>query len=404
MSASNATPKPKASRRTKSSKPGIYYRLRADGRRQYEFVYRGAEARQIWVGGFATIADADDARGEVLRRIRKGERVAPVKVKFGEYAEQWLKSQTQLRDSTLARYQWAISTHLVPRFGRLKLAEISDDAIACLIGDMRQQGYAPATTKAVLGPLSLILGQAVRRGSIGHNAVASLERRERPKGERRVMRILSREDIGALLEATAAKHRPLIATLIFGGMRVSEALGLAWQDIDLERGQIHVRGQLDHKSRVRAATKTASSMRSVVLMPALGRMLAEHRLGSMFSADNDPVFCSNVGTSMNRDNVRSRILRPAVKRAGLAGQGRPVLRTHDLRHCFASLLIAGGADVVFVASQLGHSNPAVTLSTYSHLFDAHEHGARMASILEDVNDRENSPGAIVRIPHPRRGG
>lgn len=136
----------------------------------------------------------------------------------------------------------SVSTLCRASVGSIKLAEISDDAVACLIGDMREQGYAPATTKAVLGPLSLILGQAVRCGRIGHNAVASLERRERPKGERRPMRILSREEMGALIEATVPQHRLLIGTLTFGGMRVGEALGLSWTDIDLERGQIHVPG------------------------------------------------------------------------------------------------------------------------------------------------------------------
>jgi integrase len=86
---------------------------------------------------------------------------------------------------------------------------------------------------------------------------------------------------------------------------------------------------------------------------------------------------------MNRDNVRTRILAPAVKRAELDRDGKPKLRTHDLRHSFASLLIAHGASVVFVASQLGHSSPSVTLSVYAHLFDERDHAERMAAILED---------------------
>lgn len=133
----------------------------------------------------------------------------------------------------------------------------------------------------------------------------------------------------------------------------------------------------------RAGSPRACSTRAVVMMPALGRMLAQHRLASAFSGETDPVFATARGTTMNRDNVRSRILAPAVEGAELNGQGRPRLRTHDLRHTFASLLIAGSASIVFVASQLGHSSPTVTLSTYAHLFDERDHGARMATILED---------------------
>jgi integrase len=55
---------------------------------------------------------------------------------------------------------------------------------------------------------------------------------------------------------------------------------------------------------------------------------------------------------------------------------------HDLRHCFASMLIAAGADVVFVARQLGHANPAITLRVYAHLFDSEAQGTRMRDALK----------------------
>jgi integrase len=383
MSSTEPNSSPKLSRRTRSRTPGIYYREDRKGRRVYEFVYRDVTGRQRWTGGFLTIKEAEDARGEVLRRIRRGERVQPIRSTFVDFANQWLESQTQLRASTRARYEWAIRVHLAPRFGKLKVGEITEDHVAFVVSDMQRDGLKPATVRAVLAPLSLILGRAVRRGAISTNAVAGLERSERPKGQRREMRILSRDEIGLLLDSTAPEHRPLIATLTFGGLRISEALGLRWADVDLDRGQLHVRGQLDHKSRDRADTKTTSGTRSVVLMPALGRMLAEHRLASRYSSDSDPVFVTAVGSPMNRDNVRTRVLGPAVKRAGLDQKDRPKLRTHDLRHCFASLLIAGGASVVFVSSQLGHASPSITLDIYSHLFDERDHASKMAAILED---------------------
>lgn len=370
-------------RRQKSSKPSIYFRTDSKGSRIYEYVYRDSSGKQRWVSGFRTLKEAEDARGEVMRRIRRGARVEPIKLTFAEFAHTWLDGQTQLRPSTVDRYRWAIDHHLIPQFGRLKLAEISEDVIAGLISDMQAKALKPATVKAVLNVLSLVLGRAVRRGAISHNAVRGLERSERPTGKRRAMRILSRDEIGQLIECTHPDHRALIATLVFCGLRVSEALGLRWSDIDLDGNQLHVRGQLDHKTREHVQTKTTSSTRSVVLMPALGKMLAAHRLASEFSADHDLLFSSTTGTAMNRDNVRSRILHPAVKAAGLDVPGKPKLRTHDLRHCFASLLIAGGASVVFVAAQLGHSSAAVTLNVYAALFDERDHAARMAEILED---------------------
>ena len=371
-----------AARRTKSRVPGVFYREGKHGR-SYELTYRDSSGKQRWQSGFRTLSEAQDARGEVLRRLRRGARVEPIRITFADFARQWLAGQTELRPSTRARYEWAIRVHLVPRLGRLRLSEVSEDVVVGLIHTMRAKQLKASTIKAVLGTLSLILGRAVRRGALSHNAVQGLERAERPAGQKRAMRILGRDELEQLIRCTHPDHRALISTLAFTGLRISEALGLRWADVDLEHGQIHVRGQLDHRTRVLVDGKTPSSRRSIVLMPSLGRMLREHRLSSRFSSDTDFVFASNVGTPMKRDNVRSRILHPAVKLAGLDEPGKPKLRLHDLRHCFASLLIAGGASVVFVAGQLGHSSPTVTLSTYSHLFDERDHADRMSAILED---------------------
>jgi integrase len=60
----------------------------------------------------------------------------------------------------------------------------------------------------------------------------------------------------------------------------------------------------------------------------------------------------------------------------------PRLRFHDLRHTFASLLIAEGADVVFASRKLGHASVKTTLDVYAHLFDAVEHGRRAREALE----------------------
>jgi integrase len=368
-------------RRQRSRVPGIYYRHNAAGKRVYEFVYRDSTGRQRWRGGCPTLKDAQDARGELLCRLRRGERVVPIKATFAEFARQWLADQQHLRPSTRERYRWAIEHHLIPRLGPFRLAEIREDIVAALVRDLSKT-HRRSTVKAVINVLSGILGRAVRRGAVASNAVLGLERDEQPKGTPREMRILQRDEIGRLLESAPARHRPLLATLVFCGLRIGEALALRWSDVDLAAGRIRVRWQIDPKTGERVEPKTPNAKRDVVLMPALATMLAEHRIASRFSQDVDPVFSSAVGTPLLRSNVRHRILQPAVKRAGLHGAERPTLRTHDLRHTFASLLIATGASVVFVAAQMGHAKCTVTLDTYAHLFDAREHADKMAAVLE----------------------
>jgi integrase len=260
------------------------------------------------------------------------------------------------------------------------MASIAEDDVASLIVAMRAEGLAAATINKTIMVLGRVLGHAARRGLIPTNPVAKLERGERPGSEPGERRFLDREEIAVLL-AEADRHLPVLAAAIFTGLRLGELLGLTWADVDLKAGLIRVRKQLD-RNGVRVNPKTPQAVREVVLMPALGRILREYRLSSPFSGDREPVFASAVGTAMHYRNVNRRGLADVAERAGLNGADRPNLRFHDLRHTFASLLIAEGANVVFVSRQLGHASPDITLKVYAHLFDRAAHAEQARQALE----------------------
>src|SRR3954468_381831 len=300
-----------APRRSRSSVPGVYYRVNAVGRRTYEFTYRDGAGRQRWQCGYATLAAACDERSALQRRRRRGERIVPTKATFAEFARDWLAAQHHLRPSTRERYRWAIESHLIPRFGRLRLADIREDDVAALItaySTMR----SPASVRAIVNVLSRILGRAVRRGAFATNPVRGLDGWERPKGRPREMRILQRDEIARLLAAAPERHRPLLATLIFCGRRIGEAVALRWSDVDLAAGRLRVRWQIDATTGRRVEPKTITAKRDIVLMPALAKMLAAHRIASPYSRDRDPVFASRAGTPLLRSNVRNRIMRPTI--------------------------------------------------------------------------------------------
>jgi len=133
--------------------------------------------------------------------------------------------------------------------------------------------------------------------------------------------------------AHAGPHRPLFEFLAYTGLRVGEALGPTWADIDLDAGLIRV-----------------------------------HR-------------------------VVGKAFRATVQRAAITATGR--LSLHSLRHGYASLLIAKGLNVVFVSRQLGHANPTVTLSTYAHLFEARKPRSRGEGGAGDELCGDSSPHSAV---------
>jgi integrase len=386
-------------RRTKvANHPGIYFRTGASGKRQYEITYldTSGERRRRWERVEGNLEDAQAALDNVKSRKRRGERVAPTRVTFAEYADAWLETQTQLRPRTREWYDVALRIHLKPRLGTLRLAEMTEDDVLRVIAEMRTAGKKPWTIRGVLTPLGRVLGTAARRGLIASNPVARLERGERPKIEGREMRVLDTGEIERLLGKAPKRYRALLATAVFTGLRQGELLGLTWADVDLEAGLLKVRKQLDrHANRVEP--KTRQAVREVGLMPALVKALRVHReaaFGKGMAKATDYVFASETGTPLHYRNVVRRGLDKAAEDAGLIeseakrkqakadGQDVRPLRFHDLRHTFASLLIAQGSNVVFVSRQLGHSSPNVTLGVYAHLFDRAEHGQRAKDAME----------------------
>jgi integrase len=267
---------------------------------------------------------------------------------------------------------------VLPRLGRRKLASLEVEDVADLLADLRRKGLAPWTQRGVLTVLGRVLGTASRRGLIAANPCSALERNERPKVTRAEFPSLDRESVGRLIASTPQRYRPLVSVSVLTGIRQGEALGLQWADVDTREGVLRVRRQLSRSGEL-VEPKTNAARREVPMPPSLARMLAEHRLASPYSRETDYVFASSVGTPLAVRNIARRGLEAATRRAGL-----PRLRWHDLRHIAASALIEQGASPSYVARVLGHSSPAITLSTYAHVFAKVEHEERFRELQEQA--------------------
>jgi integrase len=159
--------------------------------------------------------------------------------------------------------------------------------------------------------------------------------------------------------------------LLFCGLRKGEALGLHWQDVDLEARKLRVTEQLQriNKALVLSTPKTEKSQRELTISVPVVAVLHEHRRGQREERmavgavwqDTGLVFTSLVGAPIDPRNVK-RVLDRLIKNAKL-----PHCRIHDLRHQFASNMLAGGVDLKIVSDCLGHSQLAITADTYAHV-------------------------------------
>lgn len=175
--------------------------------------------------------------------------------------------------------------------------------------------------------------------------------------------MLDAEQIRGLLDAMRPEWRTLILCAVTTGMRQGELLGLRWLDVDWQARRLWVRRSITRHGLVQEP-KTRGSVRAIAMTPTLVSALREHRMASRFKADDAFVFCTANGTPLQGHNVVRREFKPALWRAKL-----PEIRFHDLRHSFASLMIAEGAHPKLIAEQLGHASVKITLDRYGHLFD-----------------------------------
>jgi integrase len=289
----------------------------------------------------------------------------------GEYLDRWLKDvKDTVRQSTHARYEYAINPHIKPGLGRIQLKDLTPAHVRWFYRERLDSGLAPATVHKLHVVLHKALKAAVADGLVPRNAVAGLKL---PKITREEIDPLGPEEARLLLEASRGdKLEALYVLALNTGMRQGELLALKWDDVDLEGGVLRVRRTLTHSEEglVLGEPKTKKSRRTIRLTAGAVRALRDHlsrqleemeHVGSLYRLGG-LVFATRTGTIINPSNLRNRSFKPLLERAGL----RPI-RFHDLRHTCATLLLSKNVNPKVVSEMLGHASVSITLDVYSHL-------------------------------------
>ena len=191
-----------------------------------------------------------------------------------------------LERATLDAYRQHLELHIVPLIGGVKLAQLTAPLVRSFEDRLRQD-RSPAMVRKVLRSLGAIVADAQERGLVAQNVVHGLSHRRRGR-ERRAERrqngrlkigvdIPTPDEIKAIVAHLDGPRRPLLLTAIFAGLRASELRGLRWQDIDLKRGELHVRQRADRYGKV-GRPKSEAGERTVPLPPMVVSVLREHKL------------------------------------------------------------------------------------------------------------------------------
>lgn len=287
-----------------------------------------------------------------LRAERHPERAT--RLTLSDYLVGWVSSVRNLRPATLHAYANAIDYHLVPTLGHLRLSELSALDVERALSQLADR-LSPKSLRNVHAVLRRALGQAVRAGILDRN-VASREFVDAPRVPSEEPHALSIAEVHRLLAATAGDRlEALFVTAIGTGLRQGELLGLAWEDLELERARISVRRELVRRDGryIRDELKTPQSRRAVPLSPSVVAALQAHRQrvveAGFVPTATGPVFTNTTGGPLNGGWLTHRFYR-LLDQAGI-----PRLPFHNLRTTYSSRLAEAGVSDIEIARLLGHS-------------------------------------------------
>jgi integrase len=340
----------------KTKYPGIYKR---GARYVMTWRDRGKQHRQ----SFRTLAEAREAQG---KRRDVSERKAFSRVLFEEYAREWLvtyegRTPRGLTEGTKAGYRRSIERWAIPELGRLRMGEIERKDVKRLVASMKRVGVSPATMRAHMVPIKALFATAVEDEDIRDNPASGKVGLPAVESDSDVTKAMTREELGLVLAALPMEWQPFFTFLAQTGLRISEAVAITWDDVDLGvRPSVKVWRQ-NYRGTI-AKLKTKSSRRTVPLSEEMADHL-RHRKAAHY-VPGGTVFASRRGGPVDAPNLRNRVLVPTVEALGVEWVG-----FHTFRHTCASLLISSGKNPKQVQRWLGHASASFTFEVYGHLMD-----------------------------------
>lgn len=318
----------------------------------FEAMARGKRIKKALSG---SITEARKLRDKYLKEISllgDIQRNEPVKEskKFGEVAQQWVKTMPQkVKSSTLKDYRGAMNYYILPKFGDVAINEIDFQGVEKFRSEMK---CSNKRKNNVLVPMRCLMKFAFRAGLIDKNPMDLVENLSVSKPEIYPMSI---EEVHRFLDVVNPQYKNFFTVAFYTGMRFGEMAVLKWKNIDYKLGIIKVR-----ETRVRGEEgppKTRGSIRDIKMLPPVVEALRDQRKATM--GKSDYVFLNFYGHPLLPNSVSFHIWKPALKKAGLKPRS-----LYQTRHTFATLMLDAGELPGWVQKMMGHESLQMILEHY----------------------------------------
>jgi integrase len=333
-----------------------------DGRQRSKSFAREREAK-----AFLATIEASKSTGTYVDPSRS-------RITVGTIAQQWRGGKVNLKPTTCAVVDSALSVHVLPRWGDVPLQRVEHVDIQAWIATLSESGMSGWYVRKVAGVLRGVLSLAVKDRRLHSNPANDLNFPPIGAKRRRYLTSLQVEQ----LANTAKSGRVVVLVLAYCGIRWSEMAALRVRHIDLLRRRLMIEEGVTEVNGAKIVWGTPKSheRRSVPIPKSVVAELAIHVAGK---SRDDLAFAAPGGGVLRNRNARRAWFDAAATVIGVPG-----LTPHELRHTAASLAVSAGANVKAVQRMLGHASAAVTLDIYADLFD--DDLDAVADRLDDVRD------------------
>lgn len=316
---------------------------------------------------------------------------------ISELAAWWIDNiaTQRVRPSSLGKYRDR-ADHVTTGLGTIRVVDLRPEGVATWLAQLGRQGLAPATIRNIRSTLRDILSTAEGYDLVVRNVATQVKA---PKTVDHDGRALTADEAKLVIAAAAGDRLGAAVRLLFvQGWRVSEVLGLAWEDVDLDKQTATIRRAsvyVDGQGMVLGPPKTAGARGAyqlsagvVASLQARRKAQLEERLraGEVWEThqyEGRPVsliFTTQSGGKINRQTV-SKAVRRAALAAGLDPAG---LGTHGGRRTVVTALYGEeGVDLADVARHVGHADPGTTAGYVRHLGARPERTTAAAARLLD---------------------
>lgn len=304
---------------------------------------------------------------------------------FAEFVEQWKRDALALsKPSSRKAAESHLRCYLIPRLGKLRLEEISQQTIQQLVAELAKK-LSRHTVLNVIATLGSIL-RAARSwgyiaGEINRGALVL------PAGKvARQTRFFSAEQVGKIIAAAREEpYRTMFIVAALTALRAGEVCGLTVDDLDLAGNSIRVR-QSAWYGRIQIP-KSRAALRTVPI-PGILRDVLQPYLQHWNPNPARLLFATRTGKPHSANKVVQRKLWPILDALKI-----PRCGFHAFRHAASTLLIDLGASPKTVQAQLGHSDASITLDVYSHIVEDSRRAAveRLAGILMPNDAKSGVP-------------